>query len=57
MSESVSPIKSRQVRFVGRAESHIRDSAKRYHGPIQAEISYRMDLLSKLGGRSDVVIQ
>lgn len=57
MSESISSIKPRQVRFVEKVDRHIRESAKRCHRSIQAEISYRMELLMKLEERGDVVIQ
>jgi predicted house-cleaning noncanonical NTP pyrophosphatase (MazG superfamily) len=48
MSENISTIKPRQVRFVEKVDSHIRESAKRCHRSIQAEIAYRMELLIKL---------
>jgi hypothetical protein len=57
MSENISTIKPRQVRFVEKVDSHIRESAKRCHRSIQAEISYRMELLIKLEEKGDVVIQ
>lgn len=57
MSEKMSSIKPRQVRFIEDVDRHIRESAKRCHRTIQAEIAYRMDLLIKLEERGDVVIQ
>lgn len=57
MSEKISSIKPRQVRFVDRVDNHIRESAKRCHRSIQAEIAYRMELLMKLEEKGDVVIQ
>lgn len=57
MSEKVSSIKPRQVRFIGEVDERIRESAKRCHRSIQAEISYRMELLMKLEDKGDVVIQ
>ncbi|MDU1952833.1 MAG: hypothetical protein E6750_15695 [Atlantibacter hermannii] len=57
MSEKVSSIKPRQVRFVGEVDERIRQSAKRCHRSIQAEIAYRMELLMKLEDKGDVVIQ
>lgn len=57
MSEKVSSIKPRQVRFIGEVDERIRKSAKRCHRSIQAEISYRMELLMKLEDKGDVVIQ
>lgn len=57
MSENISTIKPRQVRFVEKVDSHIRESAKRCHRSIQSEIAYRMELLIKLEEKGDVVIQ
>ncbi|ENH9681169.1 hypothetical protein ACY2GS_002030 [Enterobacter asburiae] len=57
MSEKVSAIKPRQVRFVNAVDERIRESAKRCHRSIQAEIAYRMELLMKLEDKGDVVIQ
>ncbi|HHN4439067.1 hypothetical protein [Klebsiella michiganensis] len=57
MSEKISTIKPRQVRFVEKIDNHIRDSAKRCHRSIQSEIAYRMELLMKLEEKGDVVIQ
>lgn len=57
MTEKVSTIKPRQVRFVGEVDDRIRESARRCHRSIQAEIAYRMELLMKLEDRGDVVIQ
>ena len=57
MSEKISTIKPRQVRFVEKIDNHLRDSAKRCHRSIQAEIAYRMELLMKLEEKGDVVIQ
>lgn len=57
MSENVAYIKPRQVRFVEKVDSHIRESAKRCHRSIQAEIAYRMELLMKLEEKGIVTIQ
>ncbi|CQJ12654.1 TPA: Arc family DNA-binding protein [Yersinia enterocolitica] len=57
MSENVSSIKPRQVRFVEEVDQRIQESAKRCHRSIQSEIAYRMELLMKLEDRGDVVIQ
>ncbi|EJQ7162825.1 hypothetical protein N0M66_002727 [Salmonella enterica] len=57
MAEKISSIKLRQVRFAENVDSHIRESAKRCHRSIQAEIAYRMELLMKLEAKGDVVIQ
>ncbi|MDN0096552.1 hypothetical protein [Yersinia rohdei] len=57
MSENVSSIKPRQVRFVESVDQRIQESAKRCHRSIQSEIAYRMELLMKLEDRGDVVIQ
>lgn len=57
MSEKIASIKPRQVRFVGEVDQRIRESAKRCHRSIQAEIAYRMELLMKLEDKGDVVIQ
>ena len=57
MNEKVSSIKPRQVRFIEKVDAHIRESAKRCHRSIQAEIAYRMELLIKLEEKGDVVIQ
>lgn len=57
MTEKISTIKPRQVRFVEKLDTHIRESAKRCHRSIQAEIAYRMELLMKLEEKGDVVIQ
>ncbi len=57
MSEKIASIKPRQVRFVVEVDQRIRESAKRCHRSIQAEIAYRMELLMKLEDKGDVVIQ
>lgn len=57
MTEKVSSIKPRQVRFIESVDQRIRESAKRCHRSIQAEIAYRMELLIRLEDKGDVVIQ
>ncbi|EMF7247858.1 hypothetical protein NUKP76_52770 [Klebsiella variicola] len=57
MSEKIAAIKPRQVRFVEDVDQRIRESAKRCHRSIQAEIAYRMELLMRLEDKGDVVIQ
>ncbi|WP_155395106.1 hypothetical protein [Hafnia alvei] len=57
MNEKISSIKPRQVRLAEMVDQRVRESAKRCHRSIQAEIAYRMELLMKLEDKGDVVIQ